>query len=231
MYCIKCGVRLADTEKACPLCGTVCYHPELPRPEAKPQYPRDRIPQPQVNPLGVMSALTVLFLIPVLITLLCDLRINGRVTWSGYVTGAIFLFYVIFLLPGWFRKPNPVIFTPCGFAALALYLLYIDLHSGNGHWFLGFAFPLVGGLSILFTTLITLLRYVKRGKLYIFGGCTMALGAFMPLLEYLAIRTFDRPVASWSVYPFVALVLLGGYLIFLGICRPARESMERKFFI
>ena len=26
-------------------------------------------------------------------------------------------------------------------------------------------------------------------------------------------------------------VILGGYLIFLGICRPARESMERKFFI
>jgi len=33
------------------------------------------------------------------------------------------------------------------------------------------------------------------------------------------------------VYPFVALVLLGGYLIFLGIHRPARESIERKFFI
>jgi len=27
------------------------------------------------------------------------------------------------------------------------------------------------------------------------------------------------------------LVLLGGVLIFLGICRPARETMEKKFFI
>ena len=230
MYCMRCGVKLADTEKTCPLCGTVCYHPDIPRPQTNPLYPQNRQPQIQVSPSGVMSALTILFLIPVLITLLCDLRINGTVTWSGYAAGAIALAYEIFLLPGWFRKPNPVIFVPCGFAAVGLYLLYIDLHTGGG-WFLSFAFPLVGGLGILFTVLITLLRYVRRGKLFIFGGCAMALGAFMPLIEFLAVITFRRPVVIWSVYPFVALVLLGGYLIFLGICRPARESLERKFFI
>ena len=231
MYCVKCGVKLADTEKVCPLCGTVCYHPDYPRPTVEPLYPKDRHPQHQVNPLGIMSALTVLFLIPLLITLLCDLRINARFTWSGYVAGAIVLVYEIFLLPGWFQKPNPVIFVPCGFAAAALYLLYIDLHTGGDHWFLTFALPLVGGVGLIFTTLITLLRYVKRGKLFIFGGCTLALGAFMPVVEYLAAITFTGRIVSWSVYPFVALVLLGGYLIFLGICRPARESMERKFFI
>lgn len=230
MYCMQCGVKLADTEKTCPLCGTVCYHPDIPRPQAEPLYPQNRQPQPQVSPSGVMSALTILFLIPVLITLLCDLRINGTVTWSGYAAGAIALAYEIFLLPGWFRRPNPVIFVPCGFTAVGLYLLYIDLHTG-GYWFLSFAFPLVGGLCVIFTTLITLLRYVKRGKLFIFGGCTMALGAFMPLIEFLAVHTFHKPLTIWSVYPFVALLLLGGYLIFLGICRPARESMERKFFI
>lgn len=230
MYCIKCGVHLADTEKSCPLCGTVCYHPDIPRVQATPLYPYKQHPKPQFHPAGVMIALTILFLIPLLITLLCDLRINNAVTWSGYAAGAIVLAYEIFLLPGWFQKPNPVVFVPCGFAALGLYLLYINLRTG-GNWFLTFAFPLVGGLCILFTTLITLLRYIKKGKLFIFGGCTVALGFFMPVVEFLAIRTFDQSPVAWSVYPFVALVLLGGYLIFLGICRPARESMERKFFI
>ena len=32
MYCIKCGVELADSEKKCPLCGTVVFNPELSRP-------------------------------------------------------------------------------------------------------------------------------------------------------------------------------------------------------
>jgi hypothetical protein len=44
--------------------------------------------------------------------------------------------------------------------------------------------------------------------------------------------TFFRPAfALWSLYPMTALVLLGGMLIFLAICRPARETMQRKFFI
>ena len=230
MFCIKCGVQLADTEKSCPLCGTVCFHPELPRPQAEPLYPKGRQPQPQFNPTGVMSALTILFLIPILITLLCDLRVNHAITWSGYVAGAILLTYELALLPGWFRKPNPVIFVPCGFAAITAYLLYIDLHNG-GRWFFPFALPLMAGLCIIFTALIALLHYLRKGKLFIFGGCAVALGLFMPVVEFLAIRTLERTPAGWSIYPFVALVLLGGYLIFLGICRPARESMERKFFI
>ena len=30
MYCIKCGVELADSEKVCPLCATRVFHPEMP---------------------------------------------------------------------------------------------------------------------------------------------------------------------------------------------------------
>ena len=230
MYCVKCGVRLSDTEQICPLCATRCYHPDLPRGSSTPLYPPNQQPQTQFSPTGAMSAITVLFLIPLLISLLCDLRINSAVTWSGYVMGGILLIYEIFFLPGWFRKPNPVVLVPCGFAASALYLLYINLHTG-GTWFFPFALPLVGCLCTLFTVLITLLRYVRRGKLYIYGGCILALGIFMPCLEYQIIRIFHRPFTAWSTYPFVALVLLGGYLIFLGICRPVRESMRRKFFI
>ena len=40
MYCIKCGVELADSEKKCPLCGTVVFNPEVARPDGAPPYPR-----------------------------------------------------------------------------------------------------------------------------------------------------------------------------------------------
>ena len=230
MYCVQCGVHLADTEKTCPLCGTRCYHPDIPLPEAAPLYPRHVQPQTRFNPLGVMSALTILVLIPMVICLQCDWNDNHRFSWSGYAVGAIILFYEIFLLPGWFRKPNPVIFAPCGFVALALYLLYIDLYTRGG-WFLGFAFPLIGGIGLICTILIALLRYLRKGRLYIIGGCAIALGIYLPVMEILAAHTFYNYTANWSVYPSTALILLGCYLIFLGICRPARESIARKFFI
>ena len=47
MYCINCGVKLADTEEKCPLCATVVYHPDLDRETAEPLYPRHRIPVPE----------------------------------------------------------------------------------------------------------------------------------------------------------------------------------------
>lgn len=232
MYCINCGVKLADTEKQCPLCGTVPFHPDIDRPEAESLYPKDKFPQPQqVSPKGAMVVVTTLFLMPLLITLLCDLQINAKVTWSSFVIGALLVGYVIFALPGWFVRPNPVIFVPCGFGAVGLYLWYINF-AVDGDWFLGFAFPVVACVGFIVTAVVTLLRYVRRGKLYIYGGALIAFGAFMPLMEYLINLTFDKTrFVAWSLYPLIALVLLGAMLIFLALCRPARETMERKFFI
>lgn len=231
MYCINCGVKLADTEKRCPLCGTVPFHPEMIRPETERLYPNNSYPAPQVSPRGVLGAVSILFLIPLLITLLCDLQMNGAVTWSGFVVGALLAVYVMVVLPFWFRKPNPVIFVPCGFVAAGLYLLYIDLATG-GAWFLSFAFPVVGFLGLVVTVIVTLTRYLRRGRLYIFGGAAVALGLFMPLMEFLLNLTFHfERFIGWSVYPLIALVLVGGMLLFLAVCRPARENMERKFFL
>lgn len=231
MYCVNCGVKLADSEKKCPLCGVTVYHPELKQPQAAPLFPQSRYPSPQMGPRAAQIILTTLFLLPVLITLLCDLQINGKVTWAGYVTGALMTAYVIVVLPLWFRRPNPVIFVPCDFAAVGLFLLYIDLASG-GHWFLSLAFPVTAVSGVIVTTVTVLLRYIRRGRLYIFGGMFLAFGAAMPLLELLICVTFPGVrFLAWSLYPAIGLVLLGGTLIFLAVSTPAREKMERKLFI
>ena len=36
MYCVKCGVELADSQRVCPLCGTRVFHPDIPRTPARP---------------------------------------------------------------------------------------------------------------------------------------------------------------------------------------------------
>lgn len=230
MYCIQCGVKLAPSEKKCPLCGTVPYHPELTRQAGEPLYPHDSYPPKAVRPRAANVVVLILFLIPALITLLSDLRLHGCVTWSGYVIGALLLSYVAAALPGWFHKPNPVIFVPCDFAAVILYLLYIDLYTGGG-WFLSFAFPVAGGLGLIVTAVVTLLHYVRRGKLYILGGALIALGGCALLIEFLLDMTFQREFVGWSIYTVVTLALLGLLLIYLAINDSARETMERKLFI
>lgn len=231
MYCIKCGVKLSDNQKVCPLCETVVFHPEIRPSNDDPLYPPQQHPAPQVQSQAALVVITTLFLLPLLITALCDLQLHNTITWSGYVVGALLVSYVCIVLPFWFRQPNPVVFVPCGFAAIGLFLLYISIATGGG-WFLTFAFPVTGAVGLIVTAVVALLKYVGKGQLYIFGGALITLGAFMPVMELLLNMTFGFTRGLvWSGYPLVALVLLGGMLIFLAICRPARETMERKFFL
>lgn len=231
MYCVNCGVKLGDAEKSCPLCGTVAFHPDIHRSEGEPLYPENRLPAPQVSSRGAQIIATAIFLLPMLITFQCDLQINRAITWSGYVIGGLVTAYVIFVLPQWFVRPNPVVFCAVDFVTVGLYLLYINL-AVDGDWFLSFAFPVTGAIGAICTAVMALLRYVRRGVLYIIGGALIALGCFMPLMEYLLVVTFE-PIRffGWSFYPLSALAVLGGMLIFLAINRRAREKMEKKFFI
>ena len=60
MYCVKCGVELADSEKKCPLCGTPVFHPDIPRNLSDPPFPPDRRIRPEdVNRSGILFVLTV----------------------------------------------------------------------------------------------------------------------------------------------------------------------------
>ncbi len=231
MYCINCGVKLGDTEQKCPLCGTVPYHPDISRAVTDDLYPKNQHPVTQVSPLGALIIISCIFFLPMIITLLCDVRVYGEITWSGYVIGALMLAYEFFIMPFWFKKPNPVVFVPCAFACVGLYLLYINLAT-NGNWFLSFAFPVVGAIGLIVTAVVTLVKYVRRGALYIFGGAFIALGVFCPVMEFLLNLTFKvNHGIVWSPYPLISLIFLGGLLVFFAICHPARESMERKMFI
>lgn len=231
MYCIKCGVELADGQSKCPLCGTVVYHPDIPVTEAKPPYPSYVRPPMRVNHRGVMFLVTMVYVMLIIQLIICDFSISGGFVWSLYADGGLLLSYILFLLPLWFRRPNPVIFVPCDFVAIALYLLFIDLVTG-GDWFLSFAFPVVGIAGIIVTTVVALVRYVRRGYFFIFGGAVIACGGYLMLLEFFLNITFKlRGTFIWSIYPLIGCFLMGMALIVIGISKPLRESLSKKFFL
>lgn len=229
MYCINCGVKLADTEKSCPLCNTSVWHPEVKQAAEQPLYPAGKMPKGGSGSKILCGAIVILFFVPLVICFFSDLHSNGQLDWFGYVAGALAVAYTVFALPLWFKKANPVIFVPCDFAAAMLYLLYINYATG-GDWFLRFAFPVAGGLCLITCSVVTLLCCLRRGRLYVVGGASIALGALMLLIEFLLDRTFDLRFVGWSIYPLLALVFAGGVLIYLAISSAAREVMERKLF-
>lgn len=231
MYCIKCGVQLADTEKSCPLCLTRVCHPDFPLPAATPLYPENSEQKKPINRWYIMLIVSFLCLLPISICLVCDLSIGTGLSWSGYVIGGMLIFYSALLLPRWFSHPNPVIFVPITFGVTAAFLLYIDLTLG-GSWFLTFALPVTAYVGLTVTAVVTLTRYIRRGRLYIYGGFTISLGLLCVLLEILLHITFGLPgFGTWSLYPLIVLTLLGLSMIATAIHRPLRESLEKRFFL
>ena len=91
---------------------------------------------------------------------------------------------------------------------------------------------MLGIVALIVTAAVTLLRYLSRGRLYVFGGAFLTAGLAMPLAELLVNITFQvEKFYWWSLYPLTVLVLIGGMLLFIALYPPARETMERKFFI
>ncbi len=229
MFCVNCGVKLADTEKRCPLCHTAIMYPSICQPTVTSLYAENTFPLKQKRSNVLNGAVLILFFIPLLLSLLSDLQPDGKLQWFGFVAGGLLLGYILFAFPFWFSCPNFVVLVPCDFAAIIVYLLYINSVT-EGHWFFSFAFPITGACCLITSACITLLRYLKRGKLYILGGAFIAVGALLLLIEFLLTVTFELHFIGWSVYPLTVFTLLGGLMIYLAISSTARERMERKLF-
>ena len=233
MYCIQCGVELQKGVDRCPLCGLRVYHPELKEEPDAPPYPR-YVEGETVSHGGLLFIVSFLFAIPLLVCLLIDLNMNSGVHWSGYVCFGLLALYILVCLPLWFPRRNPAVFFPISMAAWLGVTLYVCLKTG-GHWFLSFAFPVGGALGLLLEAEIVLLRYAVGDRphraLYILGGGFIALGGLTMLLEFLLHVTFGFPMIWWSLYSVAVLFLVGLMLIIIGVCRPLRESLHKRFFI
>ena len=87
-------------------------------------------------------------------------------------------------------------------------------------------------LALILTALIALIRYVRRGKLYIFGGFLIALGAYTVLIDLLLRVTFSMGnVILWSIFSAATGFMLGMMLIVIAIVKPLRESLRKRFFL
>lgn len=228
MYCVKCGVELADSERSCPLCETPVYYPGLEEnPEAP--YPKSKKPKEVRGIRGIYFLVTVAAILAILTVLLCDININGGVTWSDYVSFAVLLLYVVFALPGWFRHPSVAIFVPVDFFAAALYLGYINLKLG-ADWFFPFAMPVIAFTALIVCSTVILSYYIRKGYLFIFMGASFALSLWFITVEILINLTFKLATTLiWSLYPATAFFVIGIALLLVAVIKPLHMSLSKIF--
>ena len=229
MYCWKCGVRLAQGVTACPLCKTPVPQPASAQPSRK-TYSERYPPESSHGNYLLLGLLTAVLLIGALASLLVCLKTRRAAAWSGYAMLGCALAWIILILPRWFRRPNPTVLLVIDFAAVGGFLLYVCQKTG-GHWFLSFAFPLVGLLCILSVVCSVLLRRLRRGRLFVVAGLFLSLGGVCMLIELFAHITFRSAMFLWSLYCVVFFSALGIFLLIAAIVPALRQYLARKFFI
>ncbi len=231
MFCVKCGVELADSERSCPLCNTPVYYPNLSEIVEKPYPEFKKKVAESSGRKGLNFIIAVGYILAVVICVLCDIDMNGKLEWSDYVFGGAALSYVIVFLPLWFRRPSPAVFVPCNFLAIALLLLYISLRTDGG-WFISFAMPITAFVGMIVCSVVILTYYLRAGYLYIYGGASILFSLFFIVMEQLIHVTFDISHSMpWSYYPATAFFLLGAALIVIAIVPAFRESLRKLFSI
>lgn len=150
-YCVNCGVELADSEKRCPLCDTEVINPAHPWTEpAHRPYPSEvDTLSDRIDRRYIASLMTILLLVPVFITMVCNLIYGGRITWSAYVIGAAAMLFVWAILPFYFKRPRILLFLGLDVLAIILYLLFIDFVNDYVDWFLPIGLPISGTFGAL----------------------------------------------------------------------------------
>ena len=229
MYCVKCGVELGDSEKHCPLCHTEVYYKERDVSSERP-YPEFTKPE-TVNPRGMYFVFSALYVLVALISFFCDYNLYPGIQWAGYVIGGLILSYSAFILPHWFDRRHQEIFYPVFFALVAGFLWYIN-YTLEDDWFMTLALPVTGAIALVVCSVFIILKYIRHGRLYLFGGAFIGLGLTSVLAEYLISVTFGNEFKLfWSPYPLISLTLVGLTLLVIAIVKPFKESLRRIFTI
>ncbi len=197
-YCVHCGVRLQEDMSTCPLCGTPVVDPKTisetfsPSPgisafrERRPAYNSRLL----YNRSVFGGLLTFILVISVLTTLIIDLSIHQRITWSFYTMLSIVTIWFLLVFPIVYRRKSYLMILINDVIVIGIYLLLLDNHHNGVSW--GW-FPALSLLSLagflllaylgkhLHRLLILFLSYVNLSLFFFFLDVLTPYRWFMPL--------------------------------------------------
>ncbi len=250
-YCPRCGVRLADAEPRCPLCGAA-PSPEAPLAAsaglsdfpAEPAEPATR-PEGRTGPEGAatpldglkrsersrlaLELLALVFGIALVTTLLVDLFVNRALGWSRYSSAAIAAVWAYASAPVALRK-KPARALAALFGVTIALLLGLDAADLRLSWSLSLGAPLAAVAFGGFALAAAAIRKAKRKGLNVLGvalGCVSLVALGVELVLDLA--ALGRPDLRWSVVVAFALIPSFALLFYLHHRITDRASLKKLF--
>ena len=228
-YCVNCGVKLKNSEKSCPLCNTIVINPNNKDDVYEPAYPNIIENFSKLNFNFIAKLVIVVLLILTLVTVICNILIAKRITWSIYVIASTL--YVSSHLSILLRKS---IFIPLTIEFVSLELLiFVIAYLNNGmHWFLYLVFPFIMILWIYIMLCTYLIKKRKKSVLRRIATCIIFSAVALMVIES-CIDLFRTETISlkWSIYAAQPIVIISILIYVLSFHKKLLNEIKQRIFI
>ena len=228
MYCYKCGVKLSDAERKCPLCKTKMPYHNLGNDKLAYSDKIDDINK-HINFRYLSRLILVILCFLGIITFLCNYFINGKITWSIYVLSSIVYLasQVSFL---YFKNK----FVAAIINLLGLeYLLFTIAYMTNGfNWYLYLVMPNIFIIWLLIVLCIFFFRKKKRRLTRGTAVILLLLSIILVVTEILIdLYKFKVINLQWSLYASLPILIVSLIVFVISFNRRLIEEVKKRIFI
>ncbi len=230
-YCVNCGVKLAESEKLCPLCEIPVHNPHASGGEEEyAPYP-PRVETQRINRSFIAVLGLLILLVPIVVTFVCDLLSDFHIEWSLYVIGAALVIYVFVFVPMFFKKNLIYLFIAMDMIAVCLYLALIFYLTAGMRWYLITALPIAFATGTL-VDCATLIFRIKRLRILPKYAilCYMLCVYFIVLEIILELAFYGEILLQWCWYANAPLVMLGALLFIVNGKEGLVDELRRRLF-
>ncbi len=232
-YCPRCLVELGLETALCPLCGS---RAQPARPEYPAPYPTDDDARPEPLPWlllrkRIAEGLSLLLFVPMLVVLIIDLIMSGRISWSVYSLGALAFAWAMGLLL-LYRHRNLTVLGWGSFLCISGMLSLFDGVSGGFSWFPRLALPTVAFFYCIVAALVFMARRSRRDWLKLAAWSLVGISLFCLSLDLLINSyTGKSVIPTWSLLVAAALLPILIFLLYLHYRVAKAVDMKKIFHI
>ena len=236
-YCVNCGVKLAESEKRCPLCLIPVQNPRslYDASAAKPYPPGEDRHTLLRKRRSAAVVVTLLLLLASAVCIAVNLIYSEAFTWSLYPSGASALVWtvvvpLIFVNAGKFK--NVVICVVLDFIALAGFLKLCEVLTG-GDWFISVAMPVMAiALGGFLLNAALVLPRILPSRYYLSSAVTLTVCLSLLGVEAVVdLYVNGAADLNWSLYLLIPGLVLAVILSIFARNRKIKDELRKRLHL
>lgn len=228
--CKACGVELDDDMQVCPLCdtsvsndGSTLYNLKKSNEASAPEVKK----RPLLHEI-LWQITAILLLSGIAATLVINLAIQGRITWSVYpVTICLMLLSYVSLMSIW---RAPITYRLAGgwlMSAMILLAIYV---LADVQWPLMLALPILFAVNMITFLLIFIVRILPRKGLNVFAIVILGIAILCIIIEGIITYNLENTLRlQWSAIVSACLLPVTATIIFMYFRTKNNNELKKIF--